>query len=83
MPSQVPSSQIPSQVPAQDDFNTMRNMFSTMNVNQPQQPASSVDFFADEPKKEAPPPQSAINFDLNMSGSTNPPPSNFSTGFGL
>ena len=78
-------SQIPSQVPPQDDFNTMRNMFSIMNVNQPaqQQAPSSVDFFAEEPKKEVPPPQSAINFDLNLTGSTNPPPSNFSTGFGL
>ena len=78
-------SQIPSQIPPQDDFNTMRNMFSTMNVNQPapQQAPSSVDFFAEEPKKEVPPPQSAINFDLNLTGSTNPPPSNFSTGLGL
>ena len=61
----------------------MRNMFSTMNVNQPApQPSNSVDFFASEPKKETPPPQSAINFDLNLS-SSNPPQSNFATGFAL
>ena len=65
----------------------MQNMFSTLNTSQPppQQQPASMDFFADQPKKEVPPPapvSNPSNFDLNLLGS-NPPQSNFATGFGL
>lgn len=82
MPSQI------SSIPAQEDYNTMQNMFSTMNVNQaqPQPASSSMDFFAEEPKKDSPapvnPPNSAVVFDLNMSSSSTSQ-NNFATGFGL
>ena len=64
------------QVPAADDFNTMQNMFSTVNVSS--QPVNnSVDMFASEPKKEEPSTISA--FDFSMS-SSNANANNFATG---
>ena len=87
----MPTSSVEAPPPPKvDDFNTMQNMFSTMNVTSQPQPVNnnSMDFFAEEPKKEVVPPapvvpaNSAINFDLNMSGS-NTSANNFATGFGL
>lgn len=72
----------PTNPPKADDFNTMQNLFSTMNVGQ--QPSSQMDFFAsEEPKKE----ESSVGSVTSASSSNaqiyNVNHNNFATGVGL
>ena len=73
----------PPKQPAAEDFNTMQNLFQTMNVGN-NQPSGQMDFFgSQEPKKEAQPVSSVTNpsaggsriYDINQN--------NFATGVGL
>ena len=70
---EVPA-QVPSKSPA-DDFNTMQDMFTTVNVSPQPATNSTADFFAEEPKKEVAPVVAAKEiptFDYELFSNTEP-----------